>query len=116
MSGQPPAEPNGEQRTDDGAPERPRRQTAVALSYHMGEDELPRVVASGRGVLADKILDLAFQNGVAVREDPDLAELLATVDLDCEIPPEAIMAVAEILAYLYRLNGTLGPARQDAGD
>ena len=66
---------------------------------------LPRVVASGHGAIAEQILELAFANDVKVREDADLAQILAAVDVDCEIPIEAIVAVAEILAHVYRANG-----------
>jgi flagellar biosynthesis protein len=80
--------------------------TAVALTYEYGDAAPPKVAASGRGALAERILELAFANGVPVREDADLAELLATVDIDSEIPTEALIAVAEVLSYVYRLNGT----------
>ena len=93
----------------NGTNERKRVPTAVALTYKYGDAAPPKVAASGRGALAEKILELAFANGVPVREDADLAELLATVDLDCEIPTEALIAVAEVLSYVYRLNGTLRP-------
>jgi len=79
-----------------------RRNVAVALSYELGSKTLPRVVATGRGAIADQIIKLAFANGVRVREDADLAEMLSVVDIDSEIPIEAITAVAEILSYLYR--------------
>jgi flagellar biosynthesis protein len=79
-----------------------RRKVAVALSYQVGGQTLPKVVATGRGAIAEQIVALAFSNGVRVREDRDLAELLSAVDIDSEIPTEAIMAVAEILSYLYR--------------
>lgn len=81
--------------------------TAVALTYQYGDPAPPTVVASGRGALAEKMLELAFANGIPVREDADLAELLATVDIDSEIPTDALIAVAEVLSYVYRLNGTL---------
>lgn len=64
----------------------------------------PRVVATGRGSVAEQILEIAFANGVPVREDPDLIELLAAVEIDSEIPIDAIAAVAEILSYIYRTN------------
>jgi flagellar biosynthesis protein len=71
---------------------------AVALSYvSEGYKGAPKVVASGRGWFAEKILEIAFANDVKVREDPDLAEMLAAVDLDSEIPVEAFIAVTEIL-------------------
>ena len=70
------------------------------------------VVATGRGEFAEIILDIAFRNGVKVRRDADLAEILATMDLDSEIPVEAIIAVAEILRYIYAANQT-GPWEPD---
>jgi flagellar biosynthesis protein len=82
---------------------------AVALQYELGGPELPRVTASGRGAIAERILELAFASGVKVREDADLAEILAAIDLDTEIPAEALIAVAEILSYVYRANGKLPP-------
>lgn len=85
---------------------RSRRPLAVALRYQPGETRLPRVVASGRGAVAEQIVQLAFANDVRVREDADLVELLSAVDLDCEIPIEALVAVAEILAYVYRANSS----------
>ncbi|WP_207476442.1 EscU/YscU/HrcU family type III secretion system export apparatus switch protein [Arenibaculum pallidiluteum] len=88
---------------------RPKQPIAVALQYELGGPELPRVTATGRGSIAEKILELAFANGVKVREDADLAEILSAVDLDSEIPAEALIAVAEILSYVYRANGKLPP-------
>ncbi|MAN79274.1 MAG: hypothetical protein CMM77_11580 [Rhodospirillaceae bacterium] len=76
----------------------------------------PTVVAGGRGHLAEQILQIAFANGIKVREDSDLAELLATIDMEEEIPVEAFAAVAEILIYLYRANGAgddAGKSRED---
>jgi flagellar biosynthesis protein len=88
---------------DDERRARTRRLVAVALDHEFGA--LPRVVASGHGAVAERILDLAFAAGVNVRADGDLAEILAAVDLGTDIPPEAIVAVAEILAHVYRANG-----------
>ncbi|WP_035708417.1 EscU/YscU/HrcU family type III secretion system export apparatus switch protein [Niveispirillum irakense] len=87
-----------------------RRQVAVALRHDRGDAKLPRVVATGHGAVAEQILELAFATGVKVRTDADLAEILAAVDVESEIPIEAIAAVAEILAYVYRANGTIGDA------
>lgn len=89
-------------------PAEPRRQIAVALGYDGARDALPKVVASGRGAVAEQILELAFASGVKVREDADLAEILAAIDIDTEIPVEAIAAVAEILIHVYRANGGPG--------
>jgi flagellar biosynthesis protein len=63
------------------------------------------VAATGRGAVAEQILQIAFAKGIPVREDADLAQILATLDVDSVIPVDALSAVAEILSYLYRLNG-----------
>ena len=82
-----------------------KRPIAVALQYQPERaEDAPRVTATGRGKLAERILKLAFANGVKVREDSDLAEVLAAVEVDSQIPLEAFMAVAEILAYVYKVN------------
>src|ERR1700743_1435522 len=84
------------------------RSIAVAIKGEGGNpDSLPKVIASGRGKLAEQILELAFQKGIKVREDADLAELLAKLDLDTPIPSEAIVAVAEILAKVYEGNARM---------
>lgn len=78
---------------------------AVALGKTGATPEsVPRVLATGRGAFAETILDIAFRNGIRVREDTDLAEILAAVDTDSEIPVEAFIAVAEILRYVYADN------------
>jgi flagellar biosynthesis protein len=68
------------------------------------------VVASGRGALAEQILQIAFERGVKVRNDADLAEILATIEVESEIPLEALAAVAEILSYVYRTQSTVASA------
>jgi flagellar biosynthesis protein len=83
---------------------------AVALQHAPGTEAAPRVVASGRGFTADRILEIAFAKGVKVREDADLAEMLAAVGIGDEIPFAAFSAVAEILSYLYRANQAAGDA------
>jgi len=87
----------------------PRAPVAVALSYDEASPRAPRVVASGKGFIAQQILDFAFAHGVKVRTDPDLAEILGAVEIDTVIPVEAFLAVAEILAYVYRANGRMAP-------
>jgi len=87
-----------------------RTPIAVALDAK-GRDgsarpQSPRVVATGRGPVAEQILAIAFEKGVPVREDSDLAQILAAVELDAEIPIDALAAVAEILSYVYRANRT----------
>jgi flagellar biosynthesis protein len=91
------------------------RSVAVAIQGSLGKkgegkpDSLPKVIASGYGKLAEQILEMAFAKGIKVRNDADLAELLATLDLDTPIPSEAIIAVAEILAKVYEANARLAP-------
>jgi flagellar biosynthesis protein len=87
----------------------PKRQTAVALKDGTDKGEVPVITAAGRGKIAEKILELAFANGIKVREDSALAEMLAKIELDSPIPSEAFMAVAEILSYVYRANGQPNP-------
>ncbi|HIE32861.1 MAG TPA: hypothetical protein EYP81_02270 [Thermodesulfobacteriaceae bacterium] len=77
---------------------------AVALKYEQGEDQAPRVVAKGRGRLAELILEVARKHGIPVREDSALVEALSRVELSAEIPPELYEAVAVVLAWAYRLN------------
>lgn len=105
-----PGEQAPKARTND-----PEDRVAVALDYDAGKDSAPRVVAKGRGEVAQRIIDLARQNGIAVRQDADLAELLAALELDEEIPVEAFTAVAEILSYIYRANGRLGEMHDGPG-
>lgn len=80
-----------------------RRSEAVALAYTAGE-AAPRVVAKGKGVIAREILERAREAGVYVHESPELVSLLMQVDLDARIPPQLYVAVAELLAWLYRLE------------
>ena len=86
------------------------QKSAVALAYSQ-TDAAPRVVAKGRGVLAEQIIARARENGVYVHESPELVSLLMQVDLDQRIPPQLYVAVAELLAWLYRLeSGESTPA------
>lgn len=87
----------------------PERQTAVAIEADETGLEIPRITAAGRGKIAEQILKIAYENGVKVREDSALAEMLAKIELDSPIPPEAFLAVAEILSYVYRANGQPNP-------
>lgn len=89
---------------EDEAPT-PRR--AVALRYDTEQDPVPRIVASGDDLCADRILELATEHGVPLVEDPDLAALLAACDLGETIPEELFDVVAQVLVFLYELNGDL---------
>jgi flagellar biosynthesis protein len=76
---------------------------AVALAYSE-TDAAPRVVAKGRGLLAEQIIARAREAGVYVHESPELVSLLTQIDLDQRIPPQLYVAIAELLAWLYRLE------------
>lgn len=86
-----------------------KRQTAVALAYQSG-DAAPRVVAKGRGLLAQAIIERAREHGVFVHESEELVGMLMQVELDQHIPPQLYLAVAELLAWLYRLERGEKPA------
>ncbi|MGB9660588.1 MAG: EscU/YscU/HrcU family type III secretion system export apparatus switch protein [Moorellaceae bacterium] len=77
---------------------------AVALRYNETEDLAPRVVASGKGDIAHKIIQTAKESGVPVHEDPELAEMLSRLELGSEIPVELYHMVAQILVFIYRLD------------
>ena len=89
-----------------------KRQIAVALAYH-GHESAPRVVAQGRGLIAQAIIKRAKEHGVFVHESEDLVGLLMQVELDQHIPPQLYLAVAELLAWLYRLEHGDAPAKPD---
>jgi flagellar biosynthesis protein len=78
---------------------------AVALKYEKEKDAAPRVVAKGRGSVAEKIIETAKAHRVPLHEDKNLVQVLEALDLETEIPPELYRAVAEVLAFIYRLNG-----------
>ena len=88
------------------------RSVAIALQQDADSDGRTRVVAKGHGPVAEQILEIAFERGVRVRSDSDLAEILAAVELDSEVPLEALAAVAEILSYLYRSTAQQAPVEE----
>jgi flagellar biosynthesis protein len=75
---------------------------AVALDFDLKDATVPTVLATGEGAFARQILEVAFANGVKVREDADLVEILSTLEVGDEIPIVAFAAVAEILSHVYR--------------
>jgi flagellar biosynthesis protein len=79
------------------------QQQAIAIAYESG-DFAPRVVAKGRGVIAEQIIARAKEHGVFVHESKDLVAMLMQVDLDDHIPAALYQAIAEILVWLYRLE------------
>jgi flagellar biosynthesis protein len=85
------------------APKEPRHK-AVALRYDREKERAPRIVAKGSGYLAERIIELAKAHGITIYEDKDLIELLSRLELYQEIPTELYQVIAEVLAFVYRLN------------
>ena len=90
----------------------PKPALAVALRYARASAGAPQVVASGRGAIAERILDFARASGVPVREDSDLVELLAACEVGETIPVDLFEAVARLLTALYRMNDELAHAER----
>ncbi len=87
-----------------GKKKNPPIEKAVALKYDEKVSPAPRVSAKGDGHIARQIKAIAEEYGIPIRQDEDLVELLAQVDLDREIPPELYTAVAEVLSWIYKAN------------
>jgi len=92
----------------NGKDKKPPRKIAAAIKYERDKDAAPRVTAKGMGKLAERIIEKAVAAGVPLREDPDLAAALAKLPLGEQIPPALYQAVAEVLAFIYRMNRTAG--------
>jgi len=84
--------------------ETPPRRVAAALGYDPDEDSAPQLMAKGQGEMADRIIALAKEHNIPIKEDRDLIAVLAKLDLGAEIPPEIYRTVAELLAFVYRVN------------
>ena len=80
------------------------KKKAVALGYNRSKDNAPRVLASGAGEIANRIIELAKEHDIPIKEDPDLIEILSKVEVDQEIPPNLYKAVAEIFSFLYKIT------------
>lgn len=89
---------------EDRDPDAVPQTTAVALRYDKTKDDAPRVTAKGQGFVAEEIMRLAREHKIPLREDPALVGALATLDLGEHIPVELYRAVAEVLAFIYRLQ------------
>jgi flagellar biosynthesis protein len=81
--------------------DKPLKATAIEYDPTSGQDA-PKVVASGLGKIAERIIEIAESEGIQIHRDPDLAELLSKVDVGNEIPAELFTAVAEVLSFLHR--------------
>jgi len=78
--------------------------SAVALKYRTDQDPAPKVTAKGEGLVAERIIELARENQIPIKEDPDLVQILSQVDINKEVPPSVYKVVAELLAFVYKLN------------
>ena len=80
------------------------RRRAAALRYRREADPAPRLAAAGQGLIAERILALAREAGIPIHEDASLVEILCRLDIGAEIPPDLYRVVAEILAFVYRMD------------
>ncbi len=80
------------------------KKKAVALTYDKNKDDAPKIIAKGEGLIAQKIIDLAKEHDIPIKDDPDLIEVLSSLDINEEIPSEIYVAVAELLAFVYSSN------------
>jgi len=80
------------------------QEKAVALKYERGKDPAPRVTAKGRGLIAEKILAIARERNIPVKQDKLLLDALYKLDINEEIPEELYRVIAEVLAFVYRMN------------
>ncbi len=80
------------------------RRIAAALGYDPEKTDAPKLLAKGRGELADRIIALAKKHDIPIREDRDLVAVLSKLDLNQEIPPELYQTIAELLVFIYKAN------------
>lgn len=81
-----------------------KKKKAVAVKYKAGQSAVPSVAAKGAGEMAKRIIKIAKENGIPIKEDPDLVETLSKLDINQDIPPELYQVIAEVLAWVYRVN------------
>jgi flagellar biosynthesis protein len=83
---------------------RSRQKRAAALKYQSKSDNAPKVIAKGKGKVAERIIEIAKEHNIYIHNDPDLIEVLYQLDLNEDIPSELYVVVAELLAFVYSLN------------
>lgn len=77
---------------------------AAAIKYDANKNAAPNITATGKGSIAEEIIKIAKENDVPLYQDPALAKLLASLELETEIPPDLYSMVAEVLAFVYKLE------------
>lgn len=80
------------------------KKEAIALKYDKEKNRAPVITAKGKNEAAQKIIQIAKENGVPIKKDEDLVQLLSKVELDSEVPPEMYKAVAEIFSFIYSIT------------
>ncbi|WP_153123660.1 EscU/YscU/HrcU family type III secretion system export apparatus switch protein [Peribacillus tepidiphilus] len=81
-----------------------KRKEAIALRYNSDKEIAPKVIAKGKGKIADNILETAKNHNVPIQEDPSLVELLGKLNINQTIPEELYQAVAEVFAFIYKID------------
>lgn len=97
---------SGEPIEEDDIPEKPKQ--AIAIVYDQNADSAPRISAKGAGIVADNIINLGLKHSVPIYQNKTLASMLMALEIDHEIPPELYKVIAEVLAYIYRLDQRVG--------
>ncbi|MGP0564850.1 MULTISPECIES: EscU/YscU/HrcU family type III secretion system export apparatus switch protein [unclassified Nitrospina] len=92
---------------NDESPKKPK--SAVSLRYDGTRETAPVVTAKGQGLIAERIIELAREHNIPIKEDPDLVQVLSQVNLNQEIPPAIYQVVAELLAFVYKMNQEYQP-------
>ncbi|MCA1053496.1 EscU/YscU/HrcU family type III secretion system export apparatus switch protein [Rossellomorea aquimaris] len=88
------------------------RKEAIALGYEQSGESAPKVLAKGKGFVAENIISKANEHGVVIQEDKSLLSLLGKLDIGESIPEELYGAVAEVFAFVYRLDKELGEKKR----
>ncbi|MFN7250858.1 MAG: EscU/YscU/HrcU family type III secretion system export apparatus switch protein [Anaerobacillus sp.] len=82
----------------------PEKKQAVALSYHTESDQAPKIIAKGKGFVAEELIKEAMKHNVPIQEDPSLVGLLSQLEINEAIPEQLYEVVAEIFAFIYRID------------
>ena len=82
-----------------------KQKKAVAIRYQPIKDRAPKIAAKGSGLMAERIIEIAREHDIPVKDDADLVEVLSKLDIEEEIPGDVYVVVAELLAFVYSVNG-----------
>jgi flagellar biosynthesis protein len=88
-----------------------KRRRAAALGYNVDRDNAPRLLARGEGHIAGKILEIARREGIPIHENAALVDILSRLDIEREIPPDLYRVVAEIIAFVFRVQAAAAGTR-----